>query len=174
MRSDRDILICCPGGQTDDWASIGRNTGYCVLRVYALQAAAFDIDTRYGSSGAHSPVVYMETGGRRGRFERLAPAGVKAAGTGGPGSGSAGTSGALRVGVIEPGMEPGGHLVVELWPGPGQVSARHGGAQLCSLQRRAHPLRVRPIHGSPGGWQPNVTQKWLSIYITRSKPHPAG
>jgi hypothetical protein len=155
MRSDRDILISGSSSNLDKRAN--RRLGiyrqkYWILHVYALQAAAVDIDTRYGCSGAHSPVVYMKTGGRQGRFERLAPAGVKAAGTGGPGSASAGTSGALRVGVIEPGMEPGGHLVVELWPGPGQASARHGGAQLCSLKRRAHPLPVRPIHL----WQPSV------------------
>jgi hypothetical protein len=102
-----------------------------MLNLEAVQAAAYYIYARSGSSGAHSPVVYIKTGGRQWRFERLAPAGVKAAGTSGPGSASAGTSRALRVGVIEPGMEPGGHLVAEHWPGPGQASARHGGAQLC-------------------------------------------
>jgi hypothetical protein len=35
---------------------------YWILRVYALQAAAYHINTRYGSSGAHSPVVYIKTG----------------------------------------------------------------------------------------------------------------
>jgi hypothetical protein len=138
VRWCRDILI---SGSNQDRRANGQlgiyRQNYRILRVYALQAAAYNIDTRYGSSGAHSPVVYIKTGGRRGRLERLAPAGVKAAGTGGPGSASARTSGALRVGVIEPGMEFGGDLVAELWPGPGEASARHGGAQLCSLKRRA-------------------------------------
>jgi hypothetical protein len=62
---------------------------YWILRVWALQAAAYHIDTLYGSSGAHSLDGYIESGGRRWRFERLAPAGVKAAGTGAPGSASA-------------------------------------------------------------------------------------
>jgi hypothetical protein len=65
-------------------------------------------------------------------------------------SASAGTPGALRVGATEPGMEPSGHLVIEHWPGPGRASARHGGAQLCSLKRRRHPLPDRPNSRDPG------------------------
>jgi hypothetical protein len=116
---------------------------YGMLNLEAVQAAACYIDTRYGSSGAHSLVVYIKTGGRRGRFERLPAAVVEAARTGGPGSGPAGTSGALRCGAIEPGIEPGGHLVVEHCP----AQDRHrGGAQLCSLQRRATRCPDRLIH----------------------------
>jgi hypothetical protein len=128
--------------------------------------AAYNIDTRYGSSGAHSPVVYIKTGGRRGRFERLAPAGFKAAGTGDAGSASAGTPGALRVGVTEPGMEPGGDLVVGTGIGPPWRRAT------LLAQAARHPLARE---GSTRGWKPNVADDYhihsiggLNTYLMRS------
>jgi hypothetical protein len=54
-------------------------------------------------------------------------------------------------------MEPGDHLVVEHWPGPGRASARHGGAQLCSLNRaRPHARKADSRGNSSGEVKPNV------------------
>jgi hypothetical protein len=103
---------------------------------------------------------------------RLANAGVEAAGTGARGSASAGTPGALRVGAIEPSMEPGGHFVVEQWPGPGRASARHGGAQLCSLKRRATrcPIGRFTCSQPPGGGEPNVCKNVRRARALRAAP----
>jgi hypothetical protein len=65
-----------------------------------MQLPIISIHIMAAQERTHSLIIYIKTGGRRGRFEHLAPAGVEAAGTGDPGSGSAGTSGTLRSGAV--------------------------------------------------------------------------
>jgi hypothetical protein len=73
----------------------------------------------------------------------------------------------LRGGVIESGMEPGGHLVAKHSPGPARAPARHGGAPLCSLKRRATrcPIgRFTCRAATPGGVEPNVIYFMKKFY----------
>jgi hypothetical protein len=63
-------------------------------------------------------------------------------------------------------MEPGDHLVVEHWPGPGQASGAHGGAQLCSRNwRAAHARKAEFTRQLPRGGEANV-YSMLHIIIT--------